>query len=315
MKNCVIFALFVGLLLSGCTSLTVSEYGSGNLYGDALMADVPLNADAESLQTEHMLIWTGSIELEVGSLANASKQISARTKAAGGYIESTNEQAGSGRYGSGPSITLRLRVPSNKLQSFLGDLSGMGKVTSKSLSSEDVTDKYIDTEARLATKKQLRDRLQQLLKKAVDVKDIMAIEKELNRLQGDIDSMTARLKSMKGKVDYASLTVELSPIPPEVIEEVPGPLGYLWEGISWSVKKLFVWREAGVVEEAPVQVPVDNDSSEHSVIIDYIVYPGETLNDIARQYGVLVADIRTENNLGANEKIRDGQRLRIPVSE
>ena len=148
--------------------------------------------------------------------------------------------------GASPTITLGLRIPSDKLEQVLGDLEGMGKVKSRSLSSEDVTEKYIDTETRLATKKKLRDRLKELLVKAVDVKDIVAIEKELNRIQADIDSMTARLESLKGKVDYASLSVTLKA---ERKEQVLGPLGYVLEGAKWCVKKLFVWQDEGYVDQ------------------------------------------------------------------
>ncbi len=58
--------------------------------------------------------------------------------------------------------------------------------------------------------------------------------------EADIDSMTARLRAMKGKVDYATLTVTLKA---QKHEKVLGPLGYVWEGTVWCVTKLFVWQE------------------------------------------------------------------------
>jgi hypothetical protein len=70
---------------------------------------------------------------------------------------------------------MTLRIPSEKLDSAIGGLERIGEVKSKSISSTDVTEKYVDTQARLETKKQLRDRLQQLLEKAEDVKDVLAI--------------------------------------------------------------------------------------------------------------------------------------------
>ncbi len=244
-----ILALLLGLMMTGCaTKNSKGAYGddSGQYSTDSLAGGVL--ADATPAQSDQKLIWTGSITLEVGSLTNAANQVVAQTKAVGGYVESRS-------YGDGiiiyygetsPTITLGLRIPSDKLEQVLGDLEGMGKVKSKSLSSEDVTERYIDTETRLATKKKLRDRLKELLGKAVDVKDVLAIEKELNRIQADIDSMTARLKSMKGKVDYASLSVTLEA---EKQERVLGPLGYVWEGAKWCVLKLFVWQDEGYVEQ------------------------------------------------------------------
>jgi hypothetical protein len=307
----IMIALLTGLMVSGCaTHKSAHEYGSDNLYGDALVADMPLNDIAglpvDAVQTDQMMIWTGSITLEICNLTNASNVIAAETKAAGGYVESSSYDDGNDYYDAGaPSITLKLRIPSGKLEEVLDSLEGMGKVTAKNMSSEDITERYVDIQARLQTNKELRDRLKKLLDKAVDVKDVLAIEKEFNRIQADIDSMEARLKSMKGKVDYASLTVRIKvqQVEPIVVEEIPGPLGYVWKGTTWCVRKLFVWREAEVIEP--------EYSESNAATVEHIVYPGETLEDIARQYGVSVDSIRKLNK----DSIREGQIILIPIAE
>ena len=116
-------------------------------------------------------------------------------------------------------------------------LESIGKVTSRRVSSEDVTEQYVDIDARLKTMIALRDRLRALLDKADNVKDVLAIEKELGRVQGDIDSMQARLKALKGKVDLASISVTIRR------RRILGPLGYLFKGAWWAVEKLFVIQE------------------------------------------------------------------------
>ncbi len=252
MKHTII-VLLLGLIVAGCSTTspkadTTGQYEDKGLFGsDIFDGDVPLTNPDET-QSDQKLIRTGSITVEVGHLTHAANQIVTQTKAIGGYVESRSSSDGSNPYygETSPTITLELHMPSSKLGQVLGDLEAMGKVVAKSLSLEDVTGKYIDTETRLATKKQLRDKLRELLGKAVDVKDVLAIEKELYRIQADIDSMTARLESLKGKVDYASLSVTLKA---ERKERVLGPLGYVLEGAKWCVKKLFVWQDEGVVQE------------------------------------------------------------------
>lgn len=71
----------------------------------------------------------------------------------------------------------------------------------------------------------------------MDVKDILAIETELNRVQADIDSMEGRIKLLKGRVDYATVSLSLNRRP------IPGPVGYVFKGLWWAVKKLYVIRE------------------------------------------------------------------------
>ncbi len=304
--------LLAGLALSGCMSKNSSSDIA--MYGAPLSGNSALNVAADEVQSDRMLIWRGAITLEVAGVAETQEDVTACAKAVGGYVESSHQR----KYQDRPSVTLTLRVPSEKLQQVVGGLEGMGEVIAKSLSSEDVTERYIDTQARLETKIKLRDRLQALLEKAADVKDILAIEKELTRLQGDIDSMTARLKSMKGKVDYASLEVTLNA---QKQEQVLGPLGYVFKGTAWVVKKLFIWKDESYVEEPPAVEPVPvmmdrvpEQVSECSGPEVRVVYPGETLEDIARQYGVTEKEIRELNGLG-DATVSPGQKLLIPFDE
>ena len=92
------------------------------------------------------------------------------------------------------SASLTIRVPADKFRSAVAGLEGLGTVTGRSVVGQDVTEQYVDVEARLKNKVVLRDRLQNLLDRADAVKDILSIETELNRVQGDIDSMAAQLK-------------------------------------------------------------------------------------------------------------------------
>lgn len=231
MLKLIVPALLSITILSGCRTMNTGS----DMYGEPLARSASVGK-SEELQSGQMLIWTGSMTIEVMSISNATAIITGKTKNAGGYLEGSSQN----EYSTRPSTTLKLRIPSSQLAPLLASLDGVGEVTSKRLSSEDVTERYVDLQARLETNKKLRDRLQKLLDRADEVKDVLAIERELTRLQADIDSMTARLKAMKGKVDYASLTVTLKA---KKHEKVLGPVGYVWEGAAWCVKKLFVWED------------------------------------------------------------------------
>lgn len=293
------------ILLSGCMSKPSYRSGDGSLYGDPLEGEVEIGSSTDQVQTDRMLIWEGSITLDVIGVAETQKKVTQYAKEAGGYVESTSQR----RYGDMPSVSLTLRIPAEKLRQVVGSLESVGEVTEKRISSEDITENYIDTQARLETKIKLRDRLQALLEKATDVKDILAIEKELTRLQGDIDSMTARLKSMKGKVDYASLEVTLNA---QRQEKVLGPLGYVWERAKWIVRKLFVWKEESYANPEPVARNADA-APNYPMIVERVFHPGDTLDSIAIEYGVSTSEIRRLNQIEEGEEARVGQRLRIPV--
>jgi hypothetical protein len=184
----------------------------------------------ESVESDRMLIWRARLSLEVGCVSNAVSSVVDIAKQSGGYVENRSDSGD-----EWASVTLR--VPVASLKPAMASLEAIGKVTSRSVSSEDVTEQYVDIDARLKTMVALRDRLRGLLDKAQDVKDVLAIEKELGRVQADIDSMQARLKALKGKVDLASVDVSISR------KRILGPLGYVIKGVFWTVGKLFVIQE------------------------------------------------------------------------
>ncbi|HAL92975.1 MAG TPA: hypothetical protein DCM68_08135 [Verrucomicrobia bacterium] len=184
---------------------------------------------------QQMLAWKARLSIEVASLSNAVMQAADIVKKHGGYVESQSDDSFSG-------TSIRMRIPAKSFTGALGTLETLGTVTSRRVENEDVTEQYVDTEARLKNKLVLRDRLRGLLDQATEVQDILAIETELNRVQGDIDSMEARIKVLQGRVDYAILDLDIR-LKPESPKKILGPLGYLFKGLFWTVEKLFVIRE------------------------------------------------------------------------
>jgi len=177
-----------------------------------------------------MLIWSASLSLEVADVNGSVERATAIAADVNGYVEQKSDHGDK-------SASLTLRVPSDDLTTTIEKIAEMGKVTSKYLSSRDVTEEYVDVDARLRNMIVLRDRLQKLLDKADGVQDILAIEKELNRVQGNIDSMQGRLKALKGKVDLAELDVHFNR------RQILGPLGWLFKGVWWGIEKLIVIQE------------------------------------------------------------------------
>jgi len=220
-----IMTICVMALICGCAS---QGYKSSRSAG----MDFASSADAEGNEAvvERMMVWRASLSIEVNSISNALHTATQFARKSGGYIEQKSGY-------SQKSGRATLRVPAKNLNQTLGSLETIGFVTSRSVSGEDITEQYVDVEARLKNRIALRDRLQKLLDKATGVKDVLAIEKELNRVQGDIDSMQARMKVLKGRVDFATINLMLSR------KKILGPLGYMFKGLFWGVEKLFVIRE------------------------------------------------------------------------
>ncbi|MBU6371158.1 MAG: DUF4349 domain-containing protein [Alphaproteobacteria bacterium] len=108
---------------------------------------------------------------------------------------------------------LTLRAEPKWLEAFRAGLAAQakaanGRIISTSVSAEDLTREIVDVEARLRAQKTLRDRLQQLLRERPGkLSDLLETERELARVQGEIDSAQSQLAVMRQRVDMSKLDI------------------------------------------------------------------------------------------------------------
>ncbi|MDZ7797769.1 MAG: DUF4349 domain-containing protein [Candidatus Marinimicrobia bacterium] len=141
-----------------------------------------------------------------------------------GYIQQENQFRQMGRL----YYRLQVRVPEKLFDTFIGKvLTGkdIRRLEAKRISARDVTEEFIDTESRLATKRQALERYRDLLRKAETVSDMIAVEENIRRLEEEIEAQEKRLQ-------YLSRQIEMSEIRIELYQELPGtyvpdkPLGF-----------------------------------------------------------------------------------------
>ena len=176
-----------------------------------------------------IFVRTAEMHILVNRVGETAKKAEEIVKEMDGYVQDSEVAEKS-------NATLLVRIPADRLEEFLDRLADLGKVEVRKISSEEVTHQDIDAEAELKNKLALRNRLQALLEKAETIDEILRIEEELARVQTDIDSLEARLKRLRRRVELARVTVYIQ------IKPILGPLGYLFKGIGWFVEKLFVIR-------------------------------------------------------------------------
>ena len=115
----------------------------------------------------------------------------------------------------------------------------MGEPVSRSAQVVDVTNQAIDLDAKITNLRGLRDRMRALLDRASKIDEILKIERELNRIQTQLDSLEGQRKRLTRDVAMSSLGLRLDPAESEMIL---GPLGYVGAGAWWLLEKLFVIR-------------------------------------------------------------------------
>jgi Domain of unknown function (DUF4349)/Putative zinc-finger len=111
---------------------------------------------------------------------------------------------------SGRSFNATLRVPADQLDATIGELRKLGRVESESQSGQEVTEQYVDLEARLANARNTEQRLTDLLRSRTGkLSDVLAVETEISRVRGQIERMEAERKSLASQVDFATINANV----------------------------------------------------------------------------------------------------------
>ncbi len=155
---------------------------------------------------DQMIVQTSSIDLEVQDVTGALDSITSIATAHGGYIGSmsVNTRSGDRLYG-----LATMRVPASSFDPVIGEIKKLGAVKSQSLQADDVTEEYIDLQARRDALAGQLVQYQRIMEKAENVSEILEVQQAIERVQIELDRIDGRLKYLDNRVDYATITVSV----------------------------------------------------------------------------------------------------------
>ena len=186
-------------------------------------------AVARTRQQARVVVRRASIEVEVEAIPSAVERATRLADVFEGYVENATTR-------EDRSAQVILRVPAVRLEEALDSIARLGKVTSRSLSAQDVTEQSVDLEARVTSFRAARDKLLELLNRATTVADAVAAQAELTRVQAELDSLEGQLKALQSSVALSQLSITLNR------RIVLGPLGVVGKALGQVIGKLFIWR-------------------------------------------------------------------------
>jgi hypothetical protein len=145
------------------------------------------------------IIKNATLYIYEDNLVNLSEAIRKKVDELGGYVENDNVME--------ERLTTRVRIPAEKFDEFISYTEKGFTVKNKTVSSENITDAYVDNEARLKNLKAQEEQVLAILKKANTVEEVLKVQAELYKIRGEAEALEARKKSWDKQVDYATITI------------------------------------------------------------------------------------------------------------
>lgn len=223
-------------------------------------APVEPTEPTDGYREDRLIIQTANLRMDIEKYDDVYLQITNWVNAAGGYIENESTSYKTNyvdrenlKYGY-----LTLRIPATGYDSMISQIKSLGNVTYDSANAQDVTKYYRDTASEVENLKVTEERLREIMTDAVEIKDILAIENELTRIRGQINSYERQLKDWEALADMTTITVELNEVKSlkPIIEPIDETLfGKAKEGfigtinsIKLTIEQVFIW----VISKSPV---------------------------------------------------------------
>jgi len=156
--------------------------------------------------SKNKIIKDGTISVKTNDINTSKKGIDLLLKKFNAYYEKENLENNE----ESISYDLKIRVPVNNFERLISSIeNGKDEIRSKSIQARDVTEEYVDIETRLSNKRVYLKRYKELLAKASTVKDILAIEENISKLQEEIESKEGILKYLSDQVSFSTLELNL----------------------------------------------------------------------------------------------------------
>ena len=201
---------------------------------DAVYSTSVSGNTSANVQTGQKLIRKVNIDAETEDLETLLGSLTSQISALGGYIEQQELYNGSS-YSSyrHRSANLTVRIPAEKLDSFIGQVKDVSNVVSYNESQDDVTLTYVSTESRIKALETEQERLLELLSKAENMSDLLEIEARLTDVRYELENVTSQLRVLANKVDYATVHLYISQV--KVYTEVEEQT--VWQRIGSGFKQ------------------------------------------------------------------------------
>jgi len=160
-----------------------------------------------------LLIYSGVFSVAVPSVEDALEAARRMAESLGGWVQALHDD------------TIVIRVPAARWDEARAGLRDLGRVLSRAIEAQDVTEEVVDLRLRLTNARALRKRLEELLAQAESVEVTLKVEAELHRVRTEIERLEGRLKLVEDRVAFSTLTIRFVPVEqaPTRLQALPFP--------------------------------------------------------------------------------------------
>ena len=189
--------------------------------------------DTSAQLLDRMVIRTAQLTVEVQDMEQALAQARAIASRNGGFVSASSTHVEKVNDQDRMVADLTLQVRSQSADAAVSDLRALGKVTTEASGSQDVTEEYVDLDSNLRNLQASEAAILKLLDRASQIQDVLALQRELSNVRGQIERIQGRKTYLERRTDMATITVSLR-LPP--VGGSQPTIGGAWDPLAVALR-------------------------------------------------------------------------------
>jgi Domain of unknown function (DUF4349) len=189
------------------------------------------NAAVDSAPTDRKIVRNAELNLESDSPEQAQQKITSLAESKGGFVVESQQSSSDTKVMTNDVVTMTVRVPSVKFLETLDEIRNTGsRVIVETIKGTDVTEEFIDIEARLKAQKALEQQFVEIMKRANTVDDALSVQRQLADVRSEIEKVEGRRRFLENQSSLSTIKIKL---------QTPVAFSANSSGIGYRIKESF----------------------------------------------------------------------------
>ncbi len=197
----------------------------GQVIAEKVSLEQSHTSQVDTAPSDRKIIRNADLSLESASPEETQRRITSIAEANGGFVVESQQTSSDVKSGKRDIVTMSVRVPSQKFGDTLAQIRAVSeKIIFETVKGDDVTEEFIDIEARLKAKKALEQQFVEIMKKAYSIDDALNVQSQLAEVRGEIEKIEGRKRFLENQSSLSTIKIKLQT--PEVVFSAASSQGF-----------------------------------------------------------------------------------------
>ncbi len=172
--------------------------------------DQAANSQTQPVVTERKIIRNADLQLEANAPEETQQKVAAIAESKGGFVIESTQSSSDVKVTTRDVVSMTVRVPAEKFNEALGEIRQSGnRVIVETVKGQDVTEEFVDIEARLKAKKALEEQFIEIMKRSNSVADALNVQRELSNVRGEIEQIEGRKRFLENQTSLSTIKIRI----------------------------------------------------------------------------------------------------------